>query len=281
MKLLYTLFGLALLASPVQADSITTIQLLNRPAGEIIPIIKPMLGTDDVITGRGFKLFLRSSPETLAQVKDMIDILDATAKILQISVFQGSDRDLRALNISGNVQIESGDASGSIGTNSNKSAGSISYNTQNASGSINATSTSGRMENNPLQRLRVTEGTEGYIETGEQIPYFSGASWIRPGAAAGDIEYRNVTTGFYVLPRIHGDNVSLQVSPFKNSLSKARAGNIETQQANTTITGRIGEWLLIGGVTEQIKRTQSGIGNYSSTQSSTNAGIWIKADLTQ
>ena len=280
MKLLYTLLGLVLLASPVQADSITTIQLLNRPAGEIIPIVKPMLGTDDVITGRGFKLFLRSSPETLAQVKDMIDILDTAAKILQISVFQGSGRDLRALSISGNIQIKSGDASGSIGTNSNKSTGSISYNTQNASGSLNATSTSGRMENNPLQRLRVTEGTEGYIETGEQIPYFSGASWIG-SRAAGDIEHRNVTTGFYVLPRIHGDNVSLQVSPFKNSLSKARAGNIDTQQANTTITGRLGEWLLIGGVTEQIKRSQSGIGNYSSTQSSTNDGIWIKADLTQ
>jgi hypothetical protein len=93
MKLVYTLLGLMLLTSPLQADSITTIQLQNRPAEEIIPIIEPMLGTGDVITGRGFKLFLRSSPETLAEVKDMIDVLDITAKILQISVFQGSERD--------------------------------------------------------------------------------------------------------------------------------------------------------------------------------------------
>jgi len=281
MKLLYILLVLVLAASPLQADSLTTIQLQNRPAEEIIPIIKPMLGTDDVITGRGFKLFLRSSPETLAQVEDMIAMLDTSAKILQISVFQGSDRDLRALDISGNIQIESGDASGSIGTNSNKSAAGISYNSHNASGSINATSSSGRRENNPVQRLRVTEGTAGYIETGEQIPYFSGARWIGSSAAAADIEYRNVTTGFYVLARTHGDNISLQVSPFRNSLSTARAGNIETLQANTTITGQIGEWLLIGGATEQIKRSQSGIGSYSSTQSRANDGIWIKADLTQ
>jgi len=281
MKLLYILLGLVLMASPLQADSLTTIQLQNRPAEEIIPIIKPMLGTGDVITGRGFKLFLRSSAETLAQVEDMIAMLDISAKILQISVFQGSERDLRALDISGNMQIESGDASGSIGTNSNKSAAGISYNSHNASGSINATSSSGRMENHPLQRLRVTEGSAGYIETGEQIPYFSGASRIGSSAAAGDSEYRSVTTGFYVLARTHGDNVSLQVSPFKNSLSKTRAGNIETQQANTTITGRIGEWLLIGGTTEQSKRSQSGIGSYSSTQSRANDGIWIKADLAQ
>jgi hypothetical protein len=281
MRLLYTLLGLALLACPVQAGSITTIQLHNRPAEEIIPIIEPMLGTDDVITGRGFKLFLRSSPATLAEVKDMIEVLDAAAKILQISVFQGSERDLRALGISGNIQIESGDASGSIGTRSNKNAGGISYNTHNARGSINTTSDSGRMENNPIQRLRVTAGTEGYIETGEQIGYFSGASWIGSRATGGDVGYKDVTTGFYVLPRVNGDNVFLQVSPFKNSLSKTRAGNIATQQANTTISGRLGEWLLIGGATEQIKRSQSGIGSYSSTQSRTNDGIWIKADLSR
>ena len=276
MKIFCMLLGLVLVASPLRADSLTTIQLMNRPAEEIIPIIKPMLGTGDVITGRGFKLFLRSSAETLAQVEDMIATLDISAKILQISVFQGSERDLRALDISGNMQIESGDASGSIGTNSNKGAAGISYNSRNASGSINATSNSGRKENHPVQRLRVTEGSAGYIETGEQIPYFSGSS-----AAAADIEYRNVTTGFYVLARTHGDNVSLQVSPFRNSLSKVRAGNIETLQASTTITGRIGEWLLIGGTIEQIKRSQSGIGSYSSTQSRANDGIWIKADLAQ
>jgi len=39
--------------------------------------------------------------------------------------------------------------------------------------------------------------------------------------------------------------------------------------------------LLIGGATEQIKRSQSGIGSYSSTQSRANDGIWIKADLAQ
>jgi len=279
MKLFYILLGLVLVASPLQADSLTTIQLQNRPAEEIIPIIKPMLGTGEVITGRGFKLFLRSSAETRAQVEEMIAMLDISAKILQISVFQGSARDLRALGISGNIQFESGDASGSIGTNNNKSAAGISYNSRNANGSINATSSSGRMENNPLQRLRVTEGSAGYIETGEQIPYFSGASRIGSSAAAGDSEYRNVTTGFYVLARTLGDNVSLQVSPFKNSLSKAHPGNIETQQANTTITGRIGEWLLIGGTTEQSKRSQSGIGSYSSTQNRANDDIWIKADL--
>lgn len=282
MKLSYKLLVLVLLVSSAQAGSITTIQLQNRPAEEIIPIVKPLLGADDAISGQGFSIFLRSSPQTLTQVKDMIEVLDIAAKILQISVFQGNTRGLSALGLDGNIQVESGDGSIDIGSDENNrgdGGGSITYSTSNGSGSINSTSTRMRLEDNPIHQIRVTEGTEAYIETGEQIPYFSGTLWIVPGSVAGGIEYKDVTTGFYVLARIHGDNVTLQVSPFKNSQSNASGGNIETQYANTTITGPIGEWLLIGGATEQIKRSQSGTASYSSTQSRNNESIWIKTDL--
>lgn len=273
-----------LLVSPVQADAINTIQLQNRPAEEIIPIVKPMLEPNDSITGQGFKLFLRSSPETLAQVKDMISNLDVAAKMLQISVFQGNDRDLRALSISGNIQIESGDTNVSIGTNRNKGGSDVSYSTRNASGGVNTSSTRGRLQDNPIHQLRVTEGTEGYIETGEQIPYFSGEGWLVPhdvGGVGVGLGSKDVTTGFYVLPRIHGDKVTLQVSPFKQSQSETRGGDINTQRASTTITGRMGEWLPIGGTTEQTQRSQSRTDSYSSTQSRNNESIWIKADLVQ
>jgi hypothetical protein len=223
-----------LLISVAQADSITTIQLQNRPAEEIIPIVKPMLGTNESISGRGFKLFLRSSPTTLEQVEDMIAALDISPKVLQISVFQGSTRGLSELGFSGNIQIESGDTSVSIGTpkkDSGDAGGSITYSTNRGSGSISGISTRKRLKDNPIHQIRVTEGNEAYIETGEQVPYFSGIDWIGRRGVAGGIEYKDVITGFYVLPR-----------------------------AQTTLTGRIGEWLLIGGVTEQLKRAQSGTG---------------------
>ena len=286
MKHFYLLLCLLmLLAAPVQADSINTIQLQNRPAEEVIPIIKPMLGPSDSVTGQGFKLFLRSSPETLAQVKEMISNLDVAAQMLQISVFQGNDRDLRALSISGDVQIKSGDANVSIGTqrgqDKKQGGGDVSYSTRNASAGASTISTRGRLRDNPIHQLRVTEGTEGYIETGEQIPYFSGANWYGPGALTGGVDYKDVTTGFYVLPRIHGDKVTMHVSPFKQSQSKTRGGDINTQSAKTTITGRMGEWLPIGGTTEQTQRSQSSTGSYTSTQSRNNESIWIKADLVQ
>jgi len=285
MKHVYLLLCLLMLMPAVQADSINTIQLQNRPAEEVIPIIKPMLGPNDSVTGQGFQLFLRSSPETLAQVREMISNLDVAAKMLQISVFQGNDRDLRALSVSGNVQVQSGDANVSIGTNRDggrkQGGGDVSYSTRNASAGASTISTRGRLRDNPIHQLRVTEGTEGFIETGEQIPYFSGANWYGPGAVGAGVDYKDVTTGFYVLPRIHGDKVTMHVSPFKQSQSKTRGGDINTQSAKTTITGRMGEWLPIGGTTEQTQRSQSSTGSYTSTQSRNNESIWIKADLVQ
>ena len=97
---------LLLLTSIAQAASINIIQLTNRQAVEVIPVIEPMLGPDDAISGQGFKIFLRSSPQTLAEVKEMIAALDTPGKTLQISVFQGSSHMLKQLGVSGNIQIE-------------------------------------------------------------------------------------------------------------------------------------------------------------------------------
>ena len=263
-----------LLLSSVQAASITTIQLQNRPAEEIIPIVKPLLGPGEVITASGFKLFLRASPASVEQVRDIIDALDVASKMLQISVFQGSERDLKTVAISGNLRIESGDASvgAGVGSSGKQGAGNIAYNSGNVSGDISANSSQTSKVSNPVHQLRVSEGTEGFIQTGNQIAYSS----YNNGT-----EFKDVTTGFYVLPRIRGSVVMLKVRPFKNSQSNTGTGTIDTQSANTAISGRLGEWLPLGGVSEQFKRSQSGIGSSSSSEGSNQSSIWIRADLIQ
>ena len=283
MKLIYLLVALTLLTTTVQANSITTLQLRNRPAEEVIPIVKPLLGAGESISGRGFKVFLRASPQTLAEVRDVIDALDVAARTLQISVFQGDTRGLEALGFDANIRVETGDGSVSVGTDRDKSSdrgGSVTYRSNGSSGSVNTTSTQMRLQDNPIHQIRVTDGNEAFIETGDQIPYFSGLDWVAPGRVVGGVEYKDVVTGFYVRPRTNGDQVTLQVSPFKNSVDGARGG-IATQSASTQLTGRIGEWLLLGGVTEQLKRSQGGIASYHSTQSRSNSSIWIRTDLVQ
>ena len=280
MKRVLKLLGLVLLISAVHAASLSVIQLQHRPAEEVIPIIEPMLGADDAISGQGFKIFLQSSPETEARVRGMLDVIDIPVKTLQVSVFQGSDRDFGELRLSADAQIESGDANVELGSDrTDDGGGSITYSTTRGSVSVNGIRTQESLRDNPIHQVRVTEGNEAYIETGERIPYFHGAAWGRRGGFAGAIEYKDVVTGFYVLPHIRGDNVILEVSPFKSAYGKTDSNNVDTQSAGTTITGRIGEWLLIGGVTEQTERTQSVTGTTVTTQDRGNTSIWIRADL--
>ena len=251
MPRIYLLSALALLVvSTVHAASIATIQLRNRPAAEVIPIVEPLLEPGDGISGQGFKIFLRAAPQTVEQVREVIDSLDTAAKTLMISVFQGSKRDLSKSAFSGRIQIENGKVGADIAAGENRLS----------------------QESGPVHRLRVTEGSEGYIETGSRLPLFSGA-----GAQG----YANATTGFYVLPRLHGDDVTLQISPFRNSLNRSGGGSIETLQADTTITGRLGEWLPLGGVTERTDRSQSDGVSQRSTRSNNEDSIWIRADLIQ
>ncbi|MEM7561866.1 MAG: hypothetical protein AAF353_02320, partial [Pseudomonadota bacterium] len=166
----------------------------------------------------------------------------------QISVFQGSSQMLKQQGLNGNIQISNGQVSGSV------------------SGGQSQQSSQG----GPTHRVRVSEGREAYIETGRQISFFSGG-----------LSSRNVLTGFYVLPRVHGNQVTLEVSPFKNAQSNSGGGSIDTQSANTTITGRMGQWLLVGGVSEHSSHTQSGIVSQQSRESSRDESIWIKAELVQ
>ncbi len=234
---------LALLyATLLPADSITTLQLRNRPAAEIVPVIEPLLEPGARISSQGFKIFLRASPQTIAEVRDLIASIDVAAKTLVISVFQGRRSDLDKREISGSIQIGNEGVSGSL-----------------AAGETRRSESSG-----PVHRLRVAEGTEGFIATGESSLFY---------ATRGD-----AASGFYVLPRLHGDRVTLQISPFRNE-AKSTGRSIETLQAATTISGRLGEWLPLGGVAESAERTQSDSVSQRSTTRNQQDSIWIRADL--
>jgi len=278
------LLSLGLIAATAWADSVETIQLKNRTAEEIIPVLEPMLGASDSITGEGFQIFVRTSEEGLEQVEQMISKLDVAAMLLEIAVFQGNDRDLRALSMEGHVQYQDSRAKVKRGSNpGTSSGGDVHRSTRGGNVSGHTLGTRGRLSDNPIHTLRITEGTQGYIETGVSIPYFSvGGGWFRGrrGLMDGGLGYKEVTTGFYVLARVHDDQVTLDVSPFKQSRSKTQGGDINTQAASTQISGKLGRWLPIGGTTEQVQTsgTDTGTDTSRSTQTRNEESIWIKAD---
>ena len=260
---------LLVLTTALYAASLTTINLRNRAAEEIIPIVEPLLAPGDVITGQGYKLFLRAPPATVDEVRAIVDSLDVAAKMLQVSVFQGSRSQLRAASASGNLEIQGDNASIGIGggTSGDSAAGSIGYSDGRVSASASAGETRSTRAAYPVHRVRVAEGREAFIQAGGEVPYVS---------SDGSTVFKPVTSGFYVLARVNGDRVTLEVRPFRNQ--SAGGGVIATLSADTVISGRLGEWLSVGAVSEHASQTRSSGASYESSSSEREARIWIRAD---
>jgi hypothetical protein len=95
---------------------------------------------------------------------------------------------------------------------------------------------SGSATDETAQRLRALEGMPAFIRVSQSIAL--------PTVAGPSVQ--EAETGFYVLPRLSGNLVTLDVATSKEAFS-AR-GVVEGQRLLTTVNGRLGEWITIGGL---------------------------------
>jgi Bacterial type II/III secretion system short domain len=96
------------------------------------------------------------------------------------------------------------------------------------------------------QRIQVLEGGQAFISTGASR------------------NYAQADTGFAVLPRVSGSNVFLEIGTRQEAFS--RGGAIQSQRAATTVSGRLGEWIELGGV------------DSASPARERTASIWVKVE---
>jgi len=108
------------------------------------------------------------------------------------------------------------------------------------------------------QRIQVLEGGQAYISTGESRIY---------GQAG---------TGFAVMPRISGSNVTLEIATQQEAFN--RGGAIQGQRAVSSVSGRLGEWIDLGGAQSASARADSGILSARERTAASSSGIWVKVE---
>lgn len=98
------------------------------------------------------------------------------------------------------------------------------------------------------QNIRTVEGYPAFLYTGQSIKYPSQNSEGNPYTVEAD-----ALQGFYVTARLAGERVVLTISTRNDHLDPNKDQNdelvINTQQLSTTVSGRIGEWIDLGGIT--------------------------------
>ena len=269
---------LAALWSGLAAAAQTTeiIQLNYRSADEVIPILQSFADPDAVLRGDGNKVIIRTSPANLEELKKLLADIDKVPQGLVVAVRMTGDR---MDNLRGNeVSRKTGTGNEAQRQGSDAQRGTVSSTT-----TTRVTRSYRRETSDQTHRLQVLDGQWAYVNTGVSIPIVtdSGYTWWpgRPFRDGAGIEYKDVTSGFDVNPRLSGDRVTLTIRPHRQTLSERGGGNINIQDMHTTITTRLGEWVELGGSGET--ENTSGRGTTYSTRHAADdvRYLYLKVDL--
>jgi hypothetical protein len=103
---------------------------------------------------------------------------------------------------------------------------------------------------------------------------------VGPGGAVGQqwTQYRDVDSGFYVTPRVHGDSVTLEISAANDRVVDPATGASSIQRVQTVVSGRLGEWIELGATGEQRSRDESVILGRSSDASREYRRVLLKVE---
>ncbi|HEX7116894.1 MAG TPA: hypothetical protein VF193_17340 [Steroidobacter sp.] len=248
-----------LLALTAWAQSLEVMELRHRSAQELIPVIQPLLAPGDVLSGKGYKLFIRTSPENLSQLRNVIAQLDREPRQLLISVRNATRQELEREGAAISGAVHAGSRSG-------------------ASVTIRATDQARQEQRGSIASTRVIEGHSARLVTGSSVPIITAiaAGHGRASWAAAATEYHEIGSGFIVTPRVRGRQVVLDIE--QQDQQRHVDGRIETLSASTQVAGALGEWIELAGISESGSETTRGLLGREYRTSTDERSIWIKVD---
>jgi type II secretory pathway component GspD/PulD (secretin) len=241
-------FAALLALSSAGADETRVIQLKHRPANEVMPLIRPLLGPDDALSGMDFRLIIRTSDRNLKEVERILAQVDVVRQRLRITVEQASaeDRATTSQSVTGEARI--GDKARVILPAKPPQKGGLIVQKDGLRYTTNRRTTTASNAN--TQTVMTMDGQRAWIRIGQSVPHVRKILALsrRQLVLIQDIELQDVTTGFDVLPRVHGDRVLVEITPRLSSLRNPSTGLADFQELSTTVETKLGEWLDLGEI---------------------------------
>ena len=267
MKISSLLTGTVLLlfmsgSQPARADyPIEVIPLTSRPLEEILPVVRSLIGADETATGMGNSLVLKAAPEHVREIRKMLVEIDRPPRRLMITVGKQGDTARSSSGYSASADIKAGDGQVSIN--------SPGYPVDDTRVRVRIHDSSDQRARTIGHRVQALEGRPAFIASGSRIPvhgveryYMYGRPYERRVT-----QLHDASSGFYVVPRVHGEHVTLEIQQ-RDDRPGRRRGFINTQSADTAVRGRLGEWISLGGINTTADNSQKGLGRSIASQGS-------------
>jgi len=254
-----------------------TVPLKHRTLDEMVPMLRPLVPPPGTLTGMNDQLVVRTTPSNLQAVRDVVAKVDLPPRRLMIAVKQGSSDELQRFLANATGGIRSGDVEVSASKRARPGRGlNVSVDGDDDSrANARVWSTRDQADRVGVQEVQVLEGREAFISTGQAVPV--GQRVYGFGTVHDSVRYQDVTSGLYVVPRLTGDDrVTLDVNPHSARLSPRGGGRIDFQEANTVVSGRLGEWIMVGGSRENATFSGNAITRSTRRNDNVNQGILLR-----
>lgn len=221
--------------------------LKYHTSADMLPVAQDFIGKDGQVSAYGNQLIVKAEPGKIEELKDLLSQLDTAPKRLLITV----------------------------DTNENNGRGDEGYSVNGAQTRIISRSTASR--DGGIQQIQASEGAPALIQVGQSVPITSSQS-DSYGGYSSQTQYRNVTQGFYVTASVTGETVHLAISTNRDRMSQERPDVVNVQSTDTTVTGRLGEWITLAGVNRQTQTDKQGLARSYSTQGRDDMTLRVKVD---
>jgi type II secretory pathway component GspD/PulD (secretin) len=254
-------FSLACLVGASLAAEVAVIKVNYRSAADILPLMQNLLtpeGKASVDT-RTNSLIVVDTKESLAKIQAFVASMDQPAEQVKVR-FRFQEQGVstnRGVGASGTVSGEYGSVT--IGGDRREGV------------HVRARDRVVNRRGNTESFISVMSGSPAYLWVGKDVPYTE--RWVyftrRYARVVETVNFQRVETGFEVLAIVAGNTVQIEIIPRISSLE--RGGQVvRFTEASTTLTVPKGQWVTIGGASEQGNEVFRDILSYgSSTTNST------------
>jgi hypothetical protein len=254
---------LALVAPALFAQAtLEVISLRHRTADQVIPVLRPLLEPGGALSGQYNQLIVRASPANLGQIRAVLDSIDQPARRLTISVRFDNTRQSARAGFENDARISN-------------HGSSLDTRIQDSRSSLDE-----RVD----QRIQVLEGGRALISGGDSRPLRQREVIQTPSGPVvrESTVIQGASTGFDVVPRLSGTTVFLDIAPrreqFGEQFAPGGSGAIRSERLAATVSGRLGEWIDLGGTASASARADSGILSSRERTGGSSSGIWVKVE---
>ena len=242
MSLRTLLTALVMTVSACAMAATEVVNLNNRTSADLLPVAQNFIGKDGTVSAYGNQLIVNAEPARIEGLRALLGQLDTPAKRLLITV-----------DTNENNQQNSGDSQTRI----------ISYGTASRDGGV--------------QQIQASEGVPALIQVGQSVPLTT-TQQDSYGRLQNQTQYRNVTQGFYVTASVTGETVHLAISTNRDRMSQERPDVVNVQSTDTTVSGRLGEWIPLAGINRETQADKSSTTRSYSTQGRDDMTLRVNVD---